>query len=493
MISYFPTPYPDELLYSQLARCYTKSGYLAYTYAAEELYVSKTVRPDMNFLNVFTPDALRMITRDTSMEDVVMKHTMFPYYGRFLPLERRQRAFQALVSMQGNYHNLLPIPTRKGSADRCLRYCPMCADTDRQEHGETYWHRTHQMIGLAACPVHGCYLMDSSIVISGKMPPMLRSAEEVIPASSIATAAHDVERRLAVYMGEVFRADVNIQLDVAAGQYLHSCMANTKYRSVRGEQRNIKLLHADFVEFYRKLSDNWFTEMWQMQKVLTNDRVNFYEVCMLAMFLGVPAAELVNMKMPEKSQQQLFDEEVYRLHDEGLKYPEIAERLNASYNIVKAIGERRYGTYHKPPKVPLKSGAKPQDWGQIDSDTLPLVKAAIRRLQGDGTTRPKRVTVFAVERMLHLSSKRISLYLPQCLAEIRKHEESQERYWAREVVWAANQLMAAGSPVVWRRIRELTNMRPENYRACLPYVANYADTVMVDQLRSIVKDSSKEG
>lgn len=60
-------------------------------------------------------------------------------------------------------------------------------------------------------------------------------------------------------------------------------------------------------------------------------------------------------------------------------------------------------------------------------------------------------------------------------------------------MWAANQLMAAGSPVVWRRIRELTNMRPENYRACLPYVANYADTVMVDQLRSIVKDSSKEG
>lgn len=493
MISYFPTPYPDELLYSQLARYYTKSGYLAYTYAAEELYVSKTVRPDMNFLNVFTPDALRMITRDMTMEDVVLKHTMFPYYGRFLPLERRQRAFHALVSMQGNYHNLLPIPTRKGSADRCLRYCPMCAGMDRQEHGETYWHRTHQMIGLAACPVHGCYLIDSSIVISGKMSPMLRSAEEVIPASSIAAVAHDVERRLAVYMGEVFRADVNIQLDVAAGQYLHSCMANTKYRSVRGEQRNIKLLHADFVEFYRKLSDNWFTEMWQMQKVLTNDRVNFYEVCMLAMFLGVPAAELVNMKMPEKSQQQLFDEEVYRLHDEGLKYPEIAERLNASYNIVKAIGERRYGTYHKPPKVPLKSGAKPQDWEQIDNDTLPLVKDAIRRLQGDGTTRPKRVTVFAVERMLHLSSKRISLYLPQCLAEIRKYEESQERYWAREVVWAANQLMAAGSPVVWRRIRELTNMRPENYRACLPYVANYADTVMVDQLRSIVKDSSKEG
>ena len=148
---------------------------------------------------------------------------------------------------------------------------------------------------------------------------------------------------------------------------------------------------------------------------------------MLAMFLGVPATELVKMELPEKSQQQLFDEEIYRLHDEGLKYPEIAERLNASYNTVKAIGERRYGTYHRPPKVPLKSGAKPQGWVQIDNDTLPLVKDAIRQLQGDGTTRPRRVTVFAVERILHLSSKKIALYLPRCLAEIRKHEETQKQ------------------------------------------------------------------
>lgn len=225
MISYFPTAYPDELLYSQLARYYAKSGYMAYTYAAEELYVSKIVRPDIEFVNVFTPDALRMITRDMTMEDVVLQHTMFPYYGRFLPLERRQRAFQALVSMQGNYHNLLPIPTRKGNANRCLRYCPMCADWDRQVYGETYWHRTHQMIGLAACPVHRCYLIDSSIVISGKMPPMLRSAEEVIPATDVATMACEIERRLAVYMGEVFQVDVDMQSDVAVGRFLHSRMA----------------------------------------------------------------------------------------------------------------------------------------------------------------------------------------------------------------------------------------------------------------------------
>ena len=192
MISYFPAIYPDELLYSQFARYYTKSGYMAYTYVAEELYVSKIVRPDMEFVNAFTPDALRMITKDMTMEEVVLKHTMFPYYGRFLPLERREKAFRALVDMTGNYHNLLPIPQRKSTSNRCLRYCPMCTKQDRQEYGETYWHRTHQMIGLAACPVHGCYLMDSSVIISGKMPPMLKSAEEVIPTLEVPTMAHEV-------------------------------------------------------------------------------------------------------------------------------------------------------------------------------------------------------------------------------------------------------------------------------------------------------------
>lgn len=77
MISYFPEIYPDELLYSQLARYYVKSGYTAYRYAAENLFVSRTVRPDIEFVNVLTDDALRAVTRDMPMEEIIMRHTMF--------------------------------------------------------------------------------------------------------------------------------------------------------------------------------------------------------------------------------------------------------------------------------------------------------------------------------------------------------------------------------------------------------------------------------
>lgn len=242
MIAYFPMAYDDELLYSQLARFYTASGYMAYTYAAEELFLSKTVRPDMEFVNAYTPAAVEAITRNMPMERIVEKRTMFPYYRRFLPKERREKAFRALADMTGNYRNLLPIPQRKSSSNRYLRYCPICTAHDREQHGETYWHRIHQMIGIHVCPIHRCYLMDSSIIISGKATPSLKTAEEMIPSAEIPVFTdNDIEIRVAEYMAAVFQTGVDMDSSVTVGAFLHSKMANTKYRSIRGEQRNMTL------------------------------------------------------------------------------------------------------------------------------------------------------------------------------------------------------------------------------------------------------------
>lgn len=269
MIAYFPAAYPDELLYSQLARYYTKSGYMAYSFAAEELFLSKTARPDMDFINRYTPGAVQAIIRNMPMEAVIEKHTMFPCYGRFLLKERRQKAFQSLVSMKGNYHNLLPIPQSKNGEARCLRYCPACAVSDRDQYGEAYWHRAHQLIGIRVCPVHRCYLLDSSVMITAKATPALKTAEEMISqAESCVFADNEIEIRVAVYMAEVFQTDVDMDSCVTVGAFLHSKMAYTKYRSVRGEQRNMARFHLDFTEYYRDLPQNWFAELWQIQKVV---------------------------------------------------------------------------------------------------------------------------------------------------------------------------------------------------------------------------------
>ena len=150
-----------------------------------------------------------MVTKNMPMDLVIQRHTMFPYYGHFLPRERRQKAYQALVSMQRDYFNLLPLPKRKTDRCRYLQYCPRCAEQDREEYGETYWHRVHQMVGMNVCPVHGCYLIDSNVVAHSKAPPMLKTAEESVPFSEgIKPYENDIELRVAKYMSTVFQMDV---------------------------------------------------------------------------------------------------------------------------------------------------------------------------------------------------------------------------------------------------------------------------------------------
>lgn len=137
MIAYFPEIYPDELIYSVLARYFVRTGYLAYTFCAEDIFQDKRVRPDIEFLNAMKPEALELLCGDMPVAELVEKHTMFPYYARFLPFGRRNKAFGALCSMSGDYNNLLAIPKQKNGVQRYLRYCPMCADMDRTLYGES--------------------------------------------------------------------------------------------------------------------------------------------------------------------------------------------------------------------------------------------------------------------------------------------------------------------------------------------------------------------
>ena len=106
MTMYFPEIYPDELLYSWLARYYIQTGYVRYAFVAEELFQSKTVRPDIEFVNQYTASMLQAITEKMPMSEIIENHTMFPYYGRFLPKERKNQAYTAMIQTKGNYHNL---------------------------------------------------------------------------------------------------------------------------------------------------------------------------------------------------------------------------------------------------------------------------------------------------------------------------------------------------------------------------------------------------
>ena len=53
---------------------------------------------------------------------------------------------------------------------------------------------------------------------------------------------------------------------------------------------------------------------------------------------------------------------------------------------------------------------------------------------------------------------------------------------AREVAWAARQVEDSGVTLTWRKVRNLTNMRRRDFEACMPYIPDYADSELAEQI-----------
>lgn len=419
MIGFMPEIYTDELLYSMFARYYERSGYMAYIFAAEDLFQNKNERPDVEFINRLTQDAQSVIHKKMSADEVIMNHTMFPYYGRFLGKERRTEAYFALLNTDGNYRNLLPIP--KAKRQRFLRYCPMCVNRDRDKYGKTYWHRIHQMQGIDICPIHFCVLQNTDIAIGSTTSPRFSAADNMIKDfEKIEVVEDEKERKLAQYILDVFASNIDFDNDTKLGDYLSYRLKGTKYMT--GALRNMQELTNDFNDFY-----GTETELWRIQKILTNVNVKIRDICMLAMFLEITPEELNN--------------------------PHIGE------SVIK-LNRKKVYTNAKP-------GSKARDWNSVDNAALPKVQKAIETLKC--TEPPKRITGYAIERMLKLPSKQIQ-NLPKCRAEVLKHSETQTQFWARKIEWAVKKLVAENQPINLKHIRTLTNMRKENILSVIPYL-----------------------
>lgn len=342
MISFFPDVYPDELAYSLFARYGVRSGYTHYRAIADDLFTSHTAKPNLEFIIELSQDAYRAITSIMPFERFILNHTMFPYYARFLPVERRQKALGHLMNMDKRFNDSLYMRRNKTQHRQWLRYCPLCAEADREKYGETYWHRLHQLDHIDICPIHGCYLHDSSVCITSKDSPSLIHAETIIPVrSDTENCSNKIELEIAKYVSQVFSADLKIDTPATVGVFMHSKMENTKYLSARGKARLLTPLTHDFNELYFMLPNATIKEQWQIEKIFSNHRCHTYDICLLAFFLGIPVAELVQMNLPEKTQTQLFDEQILELHNQGLNYRQISIQMGASYDYCKLVGNRQ--------------------------------------------------------------------------------------------------------------------------------------------------------
>ena len=210
---------------------------------------------------------------------------------------------------------------------------------------------------------------------------------------------------------------------------------------------------------------------------------------MTAMFLGVPSDDLAHMELPQIPQYDRFDATVKKLHDNGLNYQEIAQELGAAYDTVKAIGLGTYGTYHYDSPVRKERKSKRYDWTAIDNDLLPKVHDIVRSINADKTKRPYRITIGTVERMLNLPKNGLR-NCSKCRSEIQRYYETQEQFWAKEIVWAVQTILAAGQQLSRTRVKNMTEIRDSKIPACLPYLSCYANDAIASEILKLYDNLS---
>lgn len=165
MLTYFPTPLPGEWWYSVLCRYHVRSGHAKHQTTVRELFQGKTLsQMGAVFPNSTIPRVLAQLPSGfLKPRDIVIRHTLFPYYTRCYPPDEKEQILKRLAL--GKTEVITSIRLFADASKRSPRFCPLCWAEDRQKYGEAYWHIAHQIPLLTICPVHGCSLVEAETVL----------------------------------------------------------------------------------------------------------------------------------------------------------------------------------------------------------------------------------------------------------------------------------------------------------------------------------------
>lgn len=159
MLAIFPDPYPDELLYSVCARYSDRLEYPNTRSLISEIFGARSALAviDLPSRLTYLQDHLPP-GHHRSVDRIIDGNTLLPFYARFLPQERLKRIRE---QMKANNGVGISYSVGKGTFSTSIdwfRFCPLCAERDRQIRGEFYWHRLHQIPGVEVCPIHNIFL-----------------------------------------------------------------------------------------------------------------------------------------------------------------------------------------------------------------------------------------------------------------------------------------------------------------------------------------------
>ena len=446
MTGFMPVIYPDELVYSWFCRYYVHSGYPTNRMALEDILYNRHNNPSKEFLGHLNPEMEQVIKNMYQIDELILEHTMFPQYARFIECANKKDALYRLGNDFCDAHHLFSILPRN-EGDQYLKYCPVCASEDREQYGEAYWHRKHQIRNMDLCIKHRCKLINSKTTATSSQTFTLNPAETAIKEEEAVYIENSLKLEFASYMEQIFKAPMDFENDIAISDILYYGMEGTKYISSTGKTRNTQMLADDIQKYYRGNGLNDVASMYQIQRTLLGSRSDFLIVCQIAFYLGI---SIDNLLHPSLSENQI-------LHGKETKY---------------------------------QKKETPQDWELYDEEMAPILEKVAHDIYYgniNDTGRPDRVSERLIYKYAGLANHRLE-NMPKCREILSSYKESYAQNWARRLVWAYKKVKAdkVDKPVFWCDIRKTSGVKKKNADVIIPLLEQYVDKSTADTIKSLL-------
>ena len=444
MRMYFPEIYPDELVYSWFGRFAVHSGYIN-SQLLQFLYCKRSDTPIKEFVGNLNPEARACIDNIYPLKDLVLKHTMYPQYARFVPLEQRKEALYKLCYENSDMHHLFAVLPRC-EKEQYLKYCPICVKEDREKYAETYWHRKHQIRNMGICRKHRCKLLDSNVSAKSMSLYTFITAESVIPNSEEYTLVNNqLQIKFAEYTEQVFDAPVDLEKDVPISAILYYAMKDTEYMKTENCRYMTKFVQ-DMTQFYKQIDLNDIASMNRIQKTLLTGRgYDFSLACQLAFFLDIKPEELTDSKLSEEQ-----------------------------------IKREKESHYIKNRDI--------SDWREYDRENVARFEEFCNAIYNGSLSnngRPERVSERMIYEFLNVTSYGFK-NMPQCMKVYEKYAESYERSWMRKIAWAYEKLKQerGKQPIYWTDVRKLSGVKQKSLERVMGNLDECKEKDMVEKLLS---------
>ncbi len=354
-MNFFPTPYPDEVLYSTLGRYCIRSGNIKEIHNFEDLFSTRNCIGSMELPSKLDNLIENMpINAIYTAEHFIYNHTLLPFYAAFTPPDRAKKVIDSMKGgIRGDAYIKLGLISNSIDLNRYFRFCPQCFKEDIKVYGESYWHRIHQVTGVFMCPKHKTPIYNSKQLIRGGNRQRFINASEdnCIVETEIKYSKDNIEKML--WMAEDAQELFNRRFEFKEQKWFKSQFRERLIEKGYARMNNFinqKKLSQDFIEFYGKEylefvqssvqnnDQNWLSSM-----VRNNDRITFtLRYLLLVRFLDIPLDILFKKQIETNSEenniiiyQKLWEARLTELTQLDLSIREIAIALDSTPKTVR--------------------------------------------------------------------------------------------------------------------------------------------------------------